>query len=174
MRHIRNNVIRLVFLTLFTASAGCGVRSLPQGKNLTEATLAEITNQYKRRADLIPNLVNTVKGYARHEKSTLQAVVEARAKATGAKIDASNLSPAQIQKFQAAQGGLSRALGRLMVVVEKYPDLKADRKNGRLHVISCQFEDGSKSRSQTAPDREATRLALKRYATSLNLEIHNS
>ncbi len=149
MRSIQNNCIRLIFLGLFAASAGCGIRSLPQAKNLTEATLAEITNQYKRRADLIPNLVNTVKGYAKHEKSTLQAVVEARAQATSAKIDASNLSPAQIQKFQAAQGGLSRALGRLMVVVEKYPDLKADR---NFRELQAQLE-GTENRITIARNR---------------------
>ncbi len=149
MRSIRNNGIKIVFLTLFTASAGCGIRSLPQGKNLTEATLAEITNQYKRRADLIPNLVNTVKGYAKHEKSTLEAVVEARAKATSAKIDASNLSPEQIQKFQAAQGGLTQALGRLMMVVEKYPDLKADR---NFRELQAQLE-GTENRITIARNR---------------------
>ncbi len=157
MRPIRNNCIRLVFLSLFAASAGCGVRSLPQGKNLTEATLAEITNQYKRRADLIPNLVSTVKGYAKHEKSTLQAVVEARAKATSAKIDASNLSPAQIQKFQAAQGGLSRALGRLMMVVEKYPDLKADR---NFRELQAQLE-GTENRITIARNRHIQ--AIKKF-----------
>ena len=149
MSHIRNNGIRWVVLTLVLASSGCGIRSLPKGKNLTEATLAEIINQYKRRADLIPNLVSTVKGYAKHEKSTLQAVVEARAQATSAKIDASNLSPAQIQKFQAAQGGLSQALGRLMVVVERYPDLKADR---NFRELQAQLE-GTENRITIARNR---------------------
>ena len=96
-------------------ASGCGVRSIPQARNAVEATLAEMTNQYKRRADLIPNLVNTVKGYAKHEASTLQAVVDARARATGAQIDPSNLDPAQIERFQSAQGGLTQALSRLMV-----------------------------------------------------------
>ncbi|MCB0401645.1 MAG: LemA family protein [Flavobacteriales bacterium] len=88
---------------------------------------AQVENVYQRRADLIPNLVATVKGYASHEKETLQAVIEARSKATSTTIDVDNLDAAAIQKFQAAQDGLSSALSRLMVVVERYPDLKANQ-----------------------------------------------
>lgn len=88
---------------------------------------AQVENVYQRRADLIPNLVNTVKGYAAHEKETLEGVVNARAKATSTTINADNLDAASLQKFQAAQDGLSSALSRLMVVVEKYPDLKANQ-----------------------------------------------
>lgn len=87
---------------------------------------SQVENVYQRRSDLIPNLVNTVKGYADFEKSTLTAVVEARAKATQVTVDPTKLTPASMQQFQEAQGGLSSALGRLMVVVEKYPDLKAN------------------------------------------------
>ena len=87
---------------------------------------SQVENVYQRRADLIPNLVNTVKGYAAHEKQTLTDVIEARAKATSVNVDPSKLTPEAIQQFQQAQGGLSSALGRLMVVVEKYPDLKAN------------------------------------------------
>ncbi len=87
---------------------------------------SQVENVYQRRADLIPNLVNTVKGYAAHEKQTLTDVVEARAKATSVNIDPTKLTPEAIQQFQQAQGGLSSALSRLMVVVEKYPDLKAN------------------------------------------------
>ena len=89
--------------------------------------MAEVTNQYKRRADLIPNLVSTVKGYASHERETLEAVINARANATRVSIDPANATPQQIQAFQQAQGGLSQALGRSMVVAERYPELKADR-----------------------------------------------
>ena len=128
---------------------GCGVQSIPKSKNEVDATLAEITNQYKRRADLIPNLVNTVKGYASHEKETLQAVVEARAKATSTTVDASNLNASQIQAFQKAQGGLSSALARLMVVVEKYPDLKADR---NFRELQAQLE-GTENRITVARNR---------------------
>jgi len=88
---------------------------------------AQVENTYQRRADLIPNLVSTVKGYADFEKSTLTEVIEARAKATSVNIDPSNLNASQIQQFQSAQGELSSALSRLMVVVERYPDLKANQ-----------------------------------------------
>jgi LemA protein len=90
------------------------------------AAWSQVENVYQRRADLIPNLVATVKGYAAHENETLTAVVEARAKATSVNIDPTKLNTESIQQFQQAQGGLSSALSRLMVVVEKYPDLKAN------------------------------------------------
>ncbi|MEP2023014.1 MAG: LemA family protein [Reichenbachiella sp.] len=91
------------------------------------AQWANVETQYQRRADLIPNLVSTVKGYAAHEKETLEAVVQARAKATSTTIDAGNLNAASMQQFQEAQSGLSSALSRLLVTVEKYPDLKANQ-----------------------------------------------
>lgn len=88
---------------------------------------SQVENVYQRRADLIPNLVNTVKGYANHEKETLEGVVEARSKATSVNIDANQLTPETFAAFQKAQEGLSSALSRLMVVVERYPDLKANQ-----------------------------------------------
>ena len=88
---------------------------------------SNVENVYQRRSDLIPNLVSTVKGYAAHEKETLSEVIEARAKATSINIDAGNLNAAAIQQFQQAQTGLSSALSKLMVVVERYPDLKANQ-----------------------------------------------
>ena len=88
---------------------------------------SQVENVYQRRADLIPNLVNTVKGYAKHESETLKGVVEARAKATSVNINADNLNAETIKNFQAAQSGLSSALSKLMVVVERYPDLKANQ-----------------------------------------------
>jgi LemA protein len=87
----------------------------------------QVENVYQRRADLIPNLVNTVKGYADFEKSTLTAVIEARANATKIVVDPKNLTPEKLQEFQQSQGQLSQALGRLMVVAEKYPELKANQ-----------------------------------------------
>jgi LemA protein len=90
------------------------------------AAWSQVENVYQRRSDLIPNLVSTVKGYADFEKETLTAVIEARAKATQVTVDPTKLDQASIQQFQQAQGGLSSALGRLMVVVEKYPELKAN------------------------------------------------
>ncbi len=115
----------LLTLPLLAILTGCGVQSIPTALNETEASWAEVQNQYKRRADLVPNLVATVKGYASHEKETLEGVVEARAKATQMTVDASNLTPEKLKEFQSAQNGLSQALGKLMVVAERYPDLKA-------------------------------------------------
>lgn len=129
--------------------AGCGFQSIPQTKNSTEAALAEVSNQYKRRADLIPNLVNVVKGYAKHEQDTLTQVTEARAKATAMNIDPSKVTPAQLAEYQKAQSGLSQALGRLMVVTEKYPDLKADQ---NFRDLQAQLE-GTENRITIARQR---------------------
>ncbi len=118
------------FLTIIIGSlflVSCGLQSIPQSNNNVEASWAEVLNQYKRRTDLIPNLVNTVKGYASHEKDTLEGVVAARAKATSINVDAKNLTPEKMKEFQDAQSGVSQALGRLMMVSEKYPDLKANQ-----------------------------------------------
>lgn len=141
--------IILIMLVAIPFLAGCGIQSLPQGKNNTEAALAEVNNQYKRRADLIPNLVNVVKGYAKHEQDTLTAVTEARAKATATQIDPAKVSPEQLAKFQQAQSGLSQALGRLMVVAEKYPDLKADQ---NFRDLQAQLE-GTENRITIARQR---------------------
>lgn len=147
MRSTRGVLVgSLVSLLLFT---GCGVQSIPRAANQVEAAVAEVTNQYKRRADLIPNLVQTVKGYASHEKETLEAVIAARASATQVRIDPSNSTPQQIQEFQQAQGGLSQALGRLMVVAERYPDLKADR---NFRELQAQLE-GTENRITIARQR---------------------
>lgn len=95
---------------------------------------SQVENQYQRRMDLIPNLVNTVKGYATHEKETLEGVVSARAEASKTTIDPSNLNEESMKKFQAAQGELSSALSRLMVVLERYPDLKANQNFSELQA----------------------------------------
>ncbi|HWS00099.1 MAG TPA: LemA family protein [Prolixibacteraceae bacterium] len=121
-------VIGAIFLALFLG-INWGVKT---GNNMVameegvSSAWSQVENVYQRRADLIPNLVNTVKGYAAHESETLIAVVEARAKATSVTVDPTKLNAESIQQFQQAQGGLSSALSRLMVVVEKYPDLKAN------------------------------------------------
>lgn len=141
--------LMIVVLFVFPFLVGCGIQSLPQGKNSTEAALAEVNNQYKRRADLIPNLVNVVKGYAKHEQETLTAVTEARAKATATQIDPAKVTPEQLAKFQQAQSGLSQALGRLMVVTEKYPDLKADQ---NFRDLQAQLE-GTENRITIARQR---------------------
>jgi len=124
---------------------------------------AQVENVYQRRADLIPNLVATVKGYASHEQETLQGVVEARAKATSTTIDAGNMDAAQMQKFQAAQQGLSSALSRLMVVVEKYPDLKA---NQNFMELQSQLE-GTENR--IAVERKRFNEAAKTYNLSIRV-----
>ena len=135
----------LVALSMIILS-GCGIQSIPQTKNSVEASLAEVTNQYKRREDLIPNLVETVKGYAQHEQSTLTAVIEARAKASQVTLDPSKAKPEDIAKWQQAQGSLSQALGRLMVVTEQYPDLKA---NQNFRDLQAQLE-GTENRITVA------------------------
>ena len=111
-------MIKLIILTaLFLNLSSCGWQSIPQNKNQVDASLAEVTNQYKRRTDLIPNLVATVKGYAKQEQETLVAVTEARAKATSIQIDPAKVNPETMKKFQQAQGELSQALGRLTVSI---------------------------------------------------------
>ncbi len=141
---------KLIFLvSVGLILSSCGMQSIPQSKNDVEASLAEITNQYKRRADLIPNLVSVVKGYASHEKSTLEGVIEARAKASQITIDPSKVSPEKLAQFQAAQGQLSQALGRLMVLSENYPNLKAD---AGFRDLQVQIE-GTENRVTVARNR---------------------
>lgn len=107
--------------------SGCGYNQFQSKDEATKAAWSEVVNQYQRRADLIPNLVNTVKGYASHEKDTLEAVTKARASATSMQVTPEVLNdPAAFEKFQQAQGQLTQALSRLMVVTENYPNLKAD------------------------------------------------
>jgi len=120
---------------------------------------AQVENVYQRRADLIPNLVATVKGYAAHEKETLEGVIEARAKATSTTIDPSKMDAAALQNFQSAQGGLSSALGKLMVVVERYPDLKA---NENFRDLQAQLE-GTENR--IAVERKKFNGTAKDYNT---------
>ena len=107
--------------------SGCGYNKMVDMDEQVSSQWAQVENVYQRRADLIPNLVNTVKGYAEHEQETLTGVIEARSKATSVKIDPANLNQQTIQQFTQAQEGLSSALSRLMVVVERYPDLKANQ-----------------------------------------------
>jgi LemA protein len=118
--------------------AGCGVNTIPTKEETAKAQWAEVQNQYQRRSDLIPNLVNTVKGYAAQEKSTLVEVTEARASATQVKVDASTITnPAQFQQFAQAQDKLSGVLGRLMMIQERYPDLKS---NQNFMALQSQLE----------------------------------
>ncbi len=118
---------------------------------------ANVETQYQRRADLIPNLVNTVKGYASHEQETLEGVIKARAAATSIKIDASNLTPAMIQQYQSAQSGITSALSKLLAVSERYPDLKA---NQNFLELQAQLE-GTENR--IAVERRRYNEAAKDY-----------
>lgn len=136
--------------------SGCGIQSIPQGKNNVEASLAEITNQYKRRSDLIPNLVEVVKGYAKHENETLTGVIEARSKASQMSIDPSKVNPEKLVEFQKAQGQLSTALGRLMVLTENYPNLKADT---NFRDLQAQLE-GTENRITVARQRYIEAIKL--------------
>ncbi|SMO36348.1 LemA protein [Saccharicrinis carchari] len=124
MKTIRFILIALLAIPFFSS---CGYNTMVEKREAVDAQWAQVENVYQRRADLIPNLVNTVKGYASHEQETLEGVIEARSKATGVNINADNMTEASMKQFQQAQQGLSSALSRLMVVVERYPDLKANQ-----------------------------------------------
>ncbi len=129
--------------------SGCGIQSIPQADNAVNAAWAEVENQYQRRADLVPNLVETVKGYATHERETLEGVVEARAKATSVNLTADQLTPENLKRFEAAQGQLRSALGRLLAVAENYPQLKA---NENFRDLQVQLE-GTENRIAVARRR---------------------
>lgn len=132
---------KIVFgiLCLFTAMSlsSCSYNSMVKKDENVKAAWGAVQSQYQRRSDLIPNLVSTVKGAANFEKSTLTAVIEARAKATSIQVDPSKLTPESIQQFQAAQGQLGSALGKLLAVSEAYPDLKA---NANFQSLQTQLE----------------------------------
>lgn len=121
-------LIITVALILLLVKWGIGVNNmLIEKRGVSEVQWANVESSYQRRADLIPNLVSTVKGYAAHEKETLEGVIKARSEATKTTIDAGNLTPENIAQFQQAQQGLSGALSKLLLTVERYPDLKADK-----------------------------------------------
>ncbi len=149
MKLYKNPLCMGTLLILSLLLSGCGMQSIPTALNEVEATWSEVLNQYKRRSDLIPNLVNIVKGYAAHEQETLTAVVEARAKATQTQVSSDQLTPEAMNRFSQAQAGLGSALSRLMVVVEKYPDLKA---NQNFRDLQVQLE-GTENRITIARQR---------------------
>ena len=121
---------------------------------------ANVETHYQRRADLIPNLVNTVKGYASHEKETLEGVVEARSKATQIKVDANDLTPEKLAEYQKAQGAVTSALGKLLAITENYPDLKANQ-----NFLQLQEE---------ISDVENKLAAVRRYFNSATKEYNNA
>ena len=142
--------------------AGCGYNTIPTLEESAKAKWSDVQNNYQRRADLIPNLVATVQGYAKQEKDVLTAVVEARAKATQVRVDASQLTdPDKIKQFQEAQSQLSGALGRLLAVSENYPDLKS---NQNFLALQSQLE-GTENRIAVA--RRDYIDAVRAYNTEL-------
>jgi LemA protein len=154
--------IALALVGIGLALAACGYNTIPTLEEEAKARWAEVENQYQRRADLIPNLVATVQGYAAQEKNVLTAVVEARAKATQVKVDASQLTdPEKLKAFQDAQNQLSGALGRLLAVVENYPDLKS---NANFLALQSQLE-GTENRIVVA--RRDYIEAVRAYNTAL-------
>ena len=144
------NVTRFILMLVCAISlSSCGYNTMVEKDEAVSHAWSNVENQYQRRADLIPNLVNTVKGYAGHEETTLQSVVEARAKATQVTVSADDLNAETLQKYQAAQGELSQALGRLLAVTENYPDLKA---NQNFLELQAQLE-GTENRIATERTR---------------------
>jgi LemA protein len=153
--------ITLLSLLLLILS-GCGINNIPTYEEATDAAWSQVLNQYQRRADLIPNLVETVKGYAAHEKEVLTAVTEARAKVNEIKVTPDMASnPEAMQMFQEAQGQLGSALSRLLVTVERYPDLKA---NQNFLALQSQLE-GTENRISVA--RRDYIEAVRLYNTEL-------
>ncbi len=156
---IRAFLLLILALPLLSA---CGYNTIPTAEEQAKAAWSEVLNQYQRRADLIPNLVETVKGYASHEKEVLEGVVEARAKATQVTLPADALSnPEAFRAFQEGQAGLTSALSRLLAVVENYPDLKA---NQNFLALQAQLE-GTENRIAVA--RRDYIEAVRIYNTTL-------
>jgi LemA protein len=153
--------------------SGCGYNEFQAKDEAVKAQWGEVVNQYQRRADLIPNLVNTVKGYASHERETLEAVTRARASATSVQVTPEVLNnPGALQKFQQAQGELTNALSRLMVVAEKYPELKAD---ASFRDLQSQLE-GTENRITVARQRyiasvQEFNVLARRFPTNLTAKM---
>ena len=150
--------------------SGCGYNTIQVQDEATKSAWSEVVNQYQRRADLIPNLVNTVKGFAAQEQAVLIGVTEARAKATQTQVNADD--PASLQQFQAAQGELSSALSRLMVVVERYPELKSDQ---NFRDLQAQLE-GTENRITVARNRyiqavQDYNVTIRRFPVNLTAMI---
>ncbi len=156
MRKIKWILMAAVIIPLLSS---CGYNTMVELDENVAASWAQVENVYQRRADLIPNLVNTVKGYAEHEQETLQSVIEARSKATSINLSADELNEQTLQNFQKAQDGLSSALSRLMVVMERYPDLKA---NQNFLDLQAQLE-GTENR--IAVERRKFNEATRAYNT---------
>ena len=163
----------LLSVVVAVGLSGCGYNDLQGLDEDTKAAWSEVVNQYQRRADLIPNLVATVKGYAAHEKETLEGVVQARAKATSVQVTPEMLrDQAAFEQFQKAQAGLSSALGRLIAVAENYPNLKADQ---NFRDLQSQLE-GTENRITVARKRYIDRVAefnkmVRYFPTNLTAKL---
>ncbi|MCI8998854.1 MAG: LemA family protein [Muribaculaceae bacterium] len=165
MKYFKLLVILGMMLPMFSS---CNYNSMVEKKQNVEQSWAEVQNQYQRRADLIPNLVNTVKGYATHESETLEKVTQARAAATSISIDANDLNEETMAKFQQAQNELTGALKSLLAVTEAYPDLKA---NENFRDLQVQLE-GTENRISTARTRYTQVVAdyntsIKKFPTNI-------
>jgi len=166
---------RLLLTVVLTGTllSGCGYNDFQSKDEASKAAWGEVVNQYQRRADLIPNLVNTVKGYASHEKETLEAVTRARAAATSFQITPEVLNnPEAFKKFQAVQGELSGALSRLMAVSEQYPNLKAD---ASFRDLQSQLE-GTENRITVARQRyivtvQDYNVQVRKFPTNLTAKV---
>ena len=168
MKIIKRIIMAVVILTATTSLTSCNYNSLVEQEQQVNQAWAQVENQYQRRADLIPNLVNTVKGYTTHEEETLTKVVEARAKATSITLNADNLDEETLAKYQQAQGELSGALKSLLAVTEAYPDLKA---NENFLNLQTQLE-GTENRIATERKRYTEAVAefntsIKKFPTNI-------
>ena len=161
MKKLSIPVIIIAVVAVIAIMCVSAYNSLVSSEESVDTAWSQVENVYQRRADLIPNLVNTVKGYAAHEKETLEGVVSARAKATQMTIDPTSLTPEAIEKFQAAQGELGSALGKLLAITENYPDLKA---NENFKELQAQLE-GTENR--IAVERKKFNETAQVYNTSI-------
>lgn len=157
----KSTIITIVVVAVVAIWGITGYNGLVKADEAVSTAWSNVENQYQRRADLIPNLVNTVKGYASHEKETLDAVVSARARATQVTVDADNMTPEKLQEFQKAQGEVGAALGRLLAITEAYPDLKANR---NFLELQAQLE-GTENRISV--ERRNFNETAKSYNTSI-------
>jgi LemA protein len=169
---MRNLIACLVAFSCL-ALTGCGYNTIQSQDEAVKAAWSEVVNQYQRRADLIPNLVNTVKGYAQQEQSVLIGVTEARARATSIQVTPETLNdPEALRKFQAAQGELTQALSRLIAVAENYPDLKS---NQNFLALQSQLE-GTENRITVARNRyiesvQTFNATIRRFPVNLTAKI---
>ena len=157
----KSTIIILAVVAIVAIWGITGYNGMVKAEEAVSTAWSNVENQYQRRADLIPNLVNTVKGYAAHEKETLDAVISARTHATQVTVDADNLTPEKLQEFQKAQGEVGSALGRLLAITEAYPELKA---NQNFLELQAQLE-GTENRISV--ERRNFNDAAKSYNTSI-------